>query len=94
VSANDAERRLEAGDSTIGCRPAHRRSRLGAVGKRPDAGSHRGSGTAARSAGDAIYIPRIVDRTEVGKRRRAAVAELVEIRLADDDRTGCAQAFN
>ena len=92
VPADDAESWFEANNAAIGCRAAHRRTGLGAVGDRPDACRNGCRRAAARPAGDALEMPRIVHRTEVGQRRCAAMAKFIEIGLAYDDRAGGAQA--
>src|SRR5581483_6673734 len=91
LPADDSESWLESGDAAVRRRAAHRGAGLGAVGKRSDQRGDRRRRAAARAAGDAIGVPRIVHRAEIRKRRGAAVAELVQIGFADDDRARGAQ---
>src|SRR5207249_11640825 len=55
------------------------------------AGCHRGGRTAGRSTGDVVGVQRILDGTKVAHERRRALAELVHVRLADDDGAGALQ---
>src|SRR5262245_640250 len=88
VPADDAEGRFKTADAAIGSWPAHRRAGFGPIGERPDPCRDGGGRAATRSACDSFNVPGVVYGTEMGKGRGAAVAKLIEIGLANDNRTG------
>ena len=83
---------LEADEAAEGRRDPHRAAPVGAEADRSQPGRHRGGGAAAGAARRPLEVPRIARGAEhrvVGQR---LVAELREVRLAEDDGAGHAQA--
>ena len=78
--------RLESDGATRRRRNPDRASGIGAERGERHAGGDRNSRTAARAARRPRGIVRVAHRTEGGVFARRAVRELVEVRLADDDR--------
>lgn len=70
---------------------ANTAARIGAHRHRRHPRRHRRAGTAARTTGDAVGVPRIARRAEVGVIRRHAEGKLVRVRLAERNRARLAE---
>src|SRR5579875_714993 len=93
VAADHAVSRLEAGDSTKGCRDANGAAGIGTERGEDESGGDGGAGTAARSAGAVCEIAGVVYDPVVGIFGGDAVGQLMKIQFADDDGSGGFQHF-
>ena len=91
ADVDSSESRLQTHDAAERRGHANRPSGIGAGGERHHAGGHSRSRSAARSAGNAREIPRVVDRSEVRIVGSDPVGQFVQSGLANRDRAGLVQ---
>ena len=85
-------RRLEPDGSHRAGRVADRTTAVARVREPDDARRHRGRGAAARSADDAVGVPRVARRAERLRLRRGRETELGRVGLAEHHEAGFAEA--
>ena len=86
IAGNAAIGRFQADDAAEGGRLADGAARIGAEGPDGRARSHRRRAAARGATRYMVECPGVVRRMEGGVLRRAAHSELIEVRLAEDDR--------
>ena len=91
LAARQPQRAAQAEQVVVRRRDANRSAGVAAHARRGEIGGHRRAGPAARSAGHARRIVGVARLPAERADRRDARGELVQVRLADDDRAGVAQ---
>jgi hypothetical protein len=88
---HEAIRRLETNDAAERRGLANRSARVSAERSETHAGCDCGGRTTGRSTCDAFEVPRIVNRTKVGRRRSAAPRKLLHVLFANQHRARALQ---
>lgn len=94
VSTDQPVCRLHADDSAERCGLTNTPARVRPQGDDRFSGRHRRCRAAAATPRYTIDIPRVSDRPECGVLVGGPHRELVEVRLANDDRARCAEPFH